>query len=286
MPDLARATDAAIAIAASLGLPADDAIVLHNSNKLALRLEPCGVMARVAHVGEEVAELEVDVARQLADRGSPVAALAPPRDGPAVHVRDGFAVTLWVYYEPAAPAVAPGAYARALGRLHAGMRAVDGAFPRFTDRIAEAERVVAEPELSPGLPDDERAFLGGRLRRLHEAVEGTGREQLLHGEPHPGNLLSTHDGPLFIDLETCCRGPVEFDLAHVPTRVAEHYPGVDRELLDRCRELVLAMVAAWRWEKGDQFPDGRRFGDELLRVLRAGPPWPTLDGVVPRPVGP
>ena len=26
------------------------------------------------------------------------------------------------------------------------------------------------------------------------------REQLLHGEPHPGNLLNTRRGPLFVDL--------------------------------------------------------------------------------------
>jgi hypothetical protein len=102
-------------------------------------------------------------------------------------------------------------------------------------------------------------------------------EQLLHGEPHPGNVLSTKNGPLFIDLETCCRGPVEFDLAHVPEAVCEHYPNVDQGLLHDCRQLVLAMVAAWRWELGDQFPNGRRFGEEFLRALHDGPPWPTLD---------
>jgi len=42
----------------------------------------------------------------------------------------------------------------------------------------------------------------------------TTAEQLLHGEPHPGNVLSTKNGLVFIDLETCCRGPVEFDIAH------------------------------------------------------------------------
>jgi hypothetical protein len=84
---------------------------------------------------------------------------------------------------------------------------------------------------------------------------------------------------LFIDLETCCRGPVEFDLAHVPEAACERYPNVDQGLLDECRQLVLAMVAAWRWDVGDQFPNGRRFGEELLRVLREGPPCPTLDAV-------
>lgn len=103
---------------------------------------------------------------------------------------------------------------------------------------------------------------------------------MLHGEPHPGNLLSTKIGPLFIDLETCCRGPIEFDLAHVPQEVAEHYPNADRELLGECRGLVLAMVAAWRWDTGDEFPNGARVGRELVSTLRKGPPWPTLDMVM------
>ncbi len=100
--------------------------------------------------------------------------------------------------------------------------------------------------------------------------------------PHPGNVISTASGPLFIDLETCCHGPLEFDLAHVPGTVSGRYPGVDAELLRDCRQLVLAMVAVWRWEATDQFPSGPSFGTELLDVLRAGPPWPALDEVVAR----
>jgi Phosphotransferase enzyme family len=111
-------------------------------------------------------------------------------------------------------------------------------------------------------------------------------EQLLHGEPHPGNVLSTANGPLFVDLETCCRGPVEFDLAHVPATVSEHYPSVDQALLRDCRQLVLAMVAAWRWEPGDQLPNGMPFGRELLSALRAGPPWPTIEEVFGRLAAP
>jgi Ser/Thr protein kinase RdoA (MazF antagonist) len=196
---------------------------------------------------------------------------------PVVYTRDGFAVSLWIYYEPVTPHVSPVDYANALERLHAGMRTVDGASPRFTDRVAEAEEIVAKPDLSPELADPDRVFLGGRLGILQRAIEDRGAvEQLLHGEPHPGNLLSTKNGPLFIDFETCCRGPVEFDLAHVPEAVCEHYPSVDQGLLDECRQLVLAMVAAWRWDRGDEFPNGRRFGAEFLRALREGPPWPLL----------
>jgi aminoglycoside phosphotransferase (APT) family kinase protein len=279
LSELTRAIAAATSVVASLGLAASDAVVLQNSNKLALRLTPCDVFARVAHVGQEVAQREVELAQRLTEAGCPVARLLARVD-PRVYTRDGFAVTLWTYYEPVTPLVSPAEYARALEQLHAGMRKIDMPSPRFTDRLAEAEEIVASPDLSPELADADRAFLSCRLGGLRQAIEARdAAEQLLHGEPHPGNVLSTENGPLFIDLETCCRGPVEFDLAHVPQAVCEHYPDVDQGLLDDCRELVLAMVAAWRWELGDEFPNGRRFGDEFLRLLRAGPPWPTLDAI-------
>jgi hypothetical protein len=94
-------------------------------------------------------------------------------------------------------------------------------------------------------------------------------EQLLHGEPHPGNVLATPDGLVFIDLETCCRGPVEFDLAHAPEEVSGHYPGLSQDLLGECRILVLAMITTWRWDRDDQLPDGRRLGTEWLSQIRA-----------------
>ncbi len=282
MSDVTRAIAAATSVAASLGLLADDAMVLHNSNKLALRLTPCDVFARVARVGQEVAQFEVELAERLAKVGSPVG-LLEPRVEPRVYTRGGFAVTLWTYYEPATPHVSPAGYARALERLHAGMRKVDVPSPSFMDRITEAEEAVADPDRSPELADADRVLLSARLGSLRKAIEDRGAvEQLLHGEPWSGNVLSTKNGALFIDLETCCRGPVEFDLAHVPEEVCEHYPNLDQELLDECRQLVLAMLAAWRWELGDQFPNGRRFGEEFLRLLREGPPSPTFDAVIRR----
>jgi hypothetical protein len=282
MSDVTRAIAAATSLAASLDLPATDAIVLHNSNRLALRLTPGDILARVAPGWHEAAQLEVELAQRLAALGCPVGVLEPRVD-PRVYTRDGFDVTLWTYYELVTPPVSPVDYAKTLERLHAGMRELDVPSPRFTDRIAEAEEVVANPDLSPELADADRVFLRGRLESLRRAIDDQGAvEQLLHGEPHPGNVVSTKNGPLFIDLETCCRGPVEFDLAHVSEAVCEQYPNINQGLLEECRQLVLAMVAAWRWDRGDQFPNRRRFGEEFLRVLRAGPPWPTLDTVTRR----
>jgi aminoglycoside phosphotransferase (APT) family kinase protein len=275
--DVSRAKAAAMSTAVELDLAVDDSIVLHNSNKLALRLLPCDVLARVARVGHEVAEFEVDLAQRLADTGSPVAALEH-RVEPRVYERDGFVVTFWKYYEPVPPqAVSPVDYASALERLHEGMRRLDVATPHFSDRVTDAQQVVASRDRTPALAEEDRKLLSTTLRSLQRAIADSGAgEQLLHGEPHPGNVLITDKGPLFIDLETCCHGPVEFDLAHVPEEVSERYPGVNQELVRECRQLVLAMVAAWRCDPGDQFPNGRRAGRAILRLLRNGPPWPAL----------
>ena len=276
-----RAVAAAMSIASALDLTVDDAIVLQDSNKLALRLLPCDVLARVAPVAHQVAQFEVDLAQRLRETASPVAALEP-RVEPGVYERDGFVVTLWTYYEPLSPReVSPDDYSNALERLHAGMRTLDIAAPHFTDRVAEAQQLVANRDLTPALPDADRDLLSHTLRSLRGASSDRGaEEQLLHGEPHPGNVLRTENGPLFIDLETCCRGPVEFDLAHVPQDVSDRYPNADQELLHECRHLVLAMVAAWRWDPGDRFPNRQRAARELLSALREGPPYPALDTVV------
>lgn len=267
-----------MALAGRLGLPAERTEVVHNSNKLALRLEPGEGFARVAVVGEEVAALEIELAQRLAAVEAPVAALEP-RVAPIVYERDGFAVTFWTFYEAPTPhPLAPAEYAGALRQLHTGLRLVDVTTPHFTDRVAEAEQLVADRALSPALDDAGRSLLLETLQTLRIDIVGRGAaEQLLHGEPHRGNVLSTSAGARFIDLETVCRGPIEFDLAHVPADVAAHYSDVDEGLLSDCRQLVMAMVAAWRWDVTDQFPNGRHFGDTILALLRAGPPWPTLD---------
>lgn len=268
--EVPRAMAAAMATASSLNLTVDDAIVLHDSNKLTLRLLPCDVLARVAPVALQVSQFEVELAQRLAESGCPVATLERRVD-PRVYERDGFAVTLWTYHEPATPReVPPADYASALERLHAGMRKLDLPTPHFTERVEEAQQLVANRDHTPSLADADRELLGGTLQSLRRVIGDRGAaEQLLHGEPHPGNVLTTKNGLLFIDLETCCRGPVEFDLAHAPEEVSEHYPGVNQDLLRECRILVLAMITTWRWDRGDQFPNGRQLGTEWLSQLRA-----------------
>jgi Ser/Thr protein kinase RdoA (MazF antagonist) len=282
-----RAVDAATSTALALDLAVDDAIILQDANRLVLRLMPCDVVARVAPVAYQAsAEFEIELARRLAETESPVAALEP-RVEPRVHVRDGFVMNMWTYYESISREVRPADYARALERLHDGMREIDLTAPHFTDRVAEAQRLVGSREDTPALADADREFLINTLRDVRRTVSERGAaEQLLHGEPHPGNILATTKELLFIDLGTCCRGPVEFDIAHVPREVSEQFPDLDQELLGECRVLTLAMVAAWRWQRDDHHPNGRRAGRELLSALRDGPPWPTIVAVWRRVDGP
>jgi len=268
--EVSRALAAARSIASSLDLAVDDAIVLHDSNKVTLRLLPCDVLARVAPVEQQVAQFEVEVAQRLGESGCPVAALEP-RVEPRVYERDGFVVSLWTYYEPVTPhEVPPADYAHALEQLHGGMRKLDVPTPHFTDRIEYAQQLLANRERTPALADADRELLVDTLRSMRRVIgERGGAEQSLHGEPHPGNLLTTKSGLLFIDFETCCRGPVEFDLAHAPEEVGKHYPGVDQDLLRECRILVLAIITTWRWDRDDQLPNGRQLGAEWLSQIRA-----------------
>jgi hypothetical protein len=268
--DVRRAVEAGRSTASALGLQADDAVVIHNSDRIALRLIPCDVLARVAPSAHQAdSEFEVEVARRLTEAGGPVGELEP-RAEYRVYLRDGFAISLWTYYEPAGSQIAPAEYAGALMRLHAALRQTGLQAPHLTDRVAGAQKEVGDRRQTPALPGPDREFLSSTLSTLSSAI-GRGRadEQLLHGEPHPGNLLSTRRGPLFVDLGTCCRGPVEFDVAHAPEEVAAHYPGADHDLIHQCRILMWALFTTWRWRHDDQLPDGHYWRTEGLNQIRS-----------------
>jgi aminoglycoside phosphotransferase (APT) family kinase protein len=280
-----RAVAAAMSTASALDLAVGDAVVLNDSNRLVVRLTPSDTVARVTpmthHAGHQVSpEREVEVVNRLAQTESPVAAL-DARVEPRVFVRDGFKITLWAYCEPMPSSpIPPVDYAQALGRLHAGLAQVEVTTPHAMDRVAAVEQDVASRDVTADLAETDRTFLANTLRDLRRSIVNRhAPEQLLHGEPHPGNVLVTKNGPLFIDFENTAHGPVEYDLGWVPKEVGDRYSGADQDLVGECRGLVLAMVAAYRWRRDDQHPSGRESGVAFLKVLRDGPPWPALDDV-------
>ena len=270
-PHLARAVDAGRSVAFGLGLPVDRTEIVHNSNRIAVRLSPCNVLARVGPPPfRSGLEAEIAVALALAGTGCPVAQL-DPRVEARVYDHDDFAVTLWTFHEPVPPPeLEPDEYVDVLRRMHAAMATISPPSPHFTDRVADALRDVGVRELSPELGEADRDLLRWTLEEFTSRICGRRpAEQLLHGEPHPGNLLRTRHGLLLVDLETYCRGPIEFDVAHVPVDVGDVYPGLDPDLLRDCRILMQAMITAWRWRDDDEFPDRRYWRRENLRRLRA-----------------
>ncbi|APX33464.1 hypothetical protein BH708_12885 [Brachybacterium sp. P6-10-X1] len=263
-----RARRAGAELARSLDLPVDDVVDLHDSNRLTVRLLPCDLVARIGRLEQGGAQLEVDRARRLAEVDAPLVPL-DPRIPPQVHVRDGFEITLWTYYPTSRPELPPAAYADALARLHAAMRRADLAAPHVSTRVDQALALVDDAERTPRLTGADRSFLRATLAHLGAEIDRRGPQQLLHGEPHPGNVLDTPEGPLFIDLETCCTGPVEFDLAHAPAAVAAHYPEIDPDLLEDCRILTRALATTWRWDREDTLPDGELLAIGWLQQVRA-----------------
>ena len=172
--DVALAVAAATATASGLGLAADEAIVLHESNRLAIRLLPSDVLARVAPAAHQAAQFEVDLASWLARTGAPVAPL-DPRVPPRVYEHDGFTITLWTYYaSESSRGLAPGDYADALQRLHVGLREVDVSVPHFTDRVKEAEELVANRDRSADVSDADRDLLTNTLTTAIRAIRQRG----------------------------------------------------------------------------------------------------------------
>ena len=158
---------ACTAVAAACGLPVDDEVVLNDSNRLAVHLQPCDVLARVApRAHGRTAPSSKSRSLGVSPRPAPRWRCSILGSSRRVYEQDDFAVTLWTYYEPVPPRdIAPDEYASALERLHAGMRQADLTgdwLPHFMDRVDEAQRLVDDPTNNPEIAGTDRELLGGR----------------------------------------------------------------------------------------------------------------------------
>ena len=215
-----RAVAAAVAEAAAHGVRCDRPEVLADRANTLVRLDPAPVVARVATTtgvlragARDALAREVALAGYLAGAGAPVvppAGVLPP--GP--HVRDGLTLTFWPYLPPAGPpAPSPARFGGMLRELHTVLAGYPEPLPYLGTPYGDIAAVLdgaLPPGAAPVLPD--RRALGERFARLRAELDGRpGRP--LHGDAHPGNLLSTRDGWRWNDLEDTCAGPVEWDLA-------------------------------------------------------------------------
>ena len=127
----------------------------------------------------------------------PIAVLEP-RVEPLVHLRDGFAITYWKYYEPLPAADTTLAeYAQTLERLHAGMRQLDAPAPHFTERVEEAQSIVRDRSQSPELIDADRELLASSLQQPSRGPSATAARQssCCTANRTPGNVLRHENRP-------------------------------------------------------------------------------------------
>lgn len=249
-----RGIAAAVGIAGSHGLRVNEPVVLNDLFSLMLWLRPAPVVARVSAPFRlrgplvETLQRELDVCSYLAGRGAPVVAPSPELPaGP--YERDGFAVSFWTHLE-ADPdrAVTPADCSSMLVDLHAELRGYAGTLPDLCAiEFAVADAVLADAGEVLSSADRERVRTSvAELRSLVE--EPSYETQPIHGDVHAGNIVATRTGPVWIDFENACRGPVEWDLATMwdPDAVALHHQP-DEDLVAQCRRLralqvVLALV--------------------------------------------
>lgn len=275
------AVGVAVSVARTFGMSGIDPDVLANGSNAIVHLRPYPVVARVATLTAELragvsAWLARDVAMSAhaAARGVPV--VRPCVDPPAgPHTRDGWALTFFDYV-PHDPDHRPDpvAVGRALAVLHDGLRDFPGKLPLdgpiadmawILDTL-ERERLVAADELAVLRADQDR--LVARVRVLPVRP--------LHGDTHPGNLLSTPSGLVWNDFEDSWRGPLAWDVACLAntTRLDGRaalagYPALPpAEEIEVCVRLRRLFGVGWRFVLDARLPgrapDKRAFLDAWL----------------------
>jgi Ser/Thr protein kinase RdoA (MazF antagonist) len=158
---------------------------------------------------------EVAVAAFVAERSDLVVApsdILPP--GP--HEQDGLWMTLWKFvpHDAQAPPPEPRQLGRSLRRLHAVLADFPGELPPVSETRDWLKRLLTELRPSPLLTRQDIDWLGSELDALTPAVfESSLPAQALHGDTSMSNLLHTESGPVWIDLEDVCAGPVAWDIA-------------------------------------------------------------------------
>jgi hypothetical protein len=231
-------------------------------------------VARVRSTGEsawtEMAR-EVAVAEHLARHGAPaVRASVDPPAGP--YEADGCVISLWRHARHRAAddmrdAEAAGA---ALKAVHAALAGYEGALPPFTDAIASAGALLADPRATPELGAEDRRFLIEAYDRGAHRLPDVGEPIALHGDTHLGNVLMTVAGPVWADLEAVCTGPLAWDLVNKPAAFLQPFGAVDAALLTWLGELRRVCVAAWCWADAGRSAETRAAAEHHLQTLRRG----------------
>jgi Ser/Thr protein kinase RdoA (MazF antagonist) len=161
-------------------------------------------------------------ARELVAREVPVVAPLADAGGKTLHECGGYRFALFPKQAGRAPELDNTDTLRWLGRFLGRIHAV-GALKPFEHRPLidiesfgeEPARFVIENDFVPeDLVDAYEAIVNDALERIEQCYgrAGAARNIRLHGDCHAGNILWHDDGPHFVDLDDCRKGPAVQDL--------------------------------------------------------------------------
>ena len=266
------AAQAAVDVVTAAGIDVrEPPAVLPGVANVVLGFPAAGIVAKVATRPRAISSLpkEHAIAVELAALGAatsrPVANLSP-----VVHERTGFMVTVWhhVDHDPAA-IIPPGTVTGALTDLHTALDETTTPVPPFTDELTDARRALDNDEFMSVLAPVDRDFLRDAFDRgLEELAAHAHERHRLHGEPHEANRLATPNGVVWVDFESCCSGPREWDLAFMAIDSVRDLADVDHGLLACLRRLNHARFATWRWGLVGRHPDLLDHAKANLAFLR------------------
>jgi hypothetical protein len=270
------AVEAAIGVASELGIRPERSRILKDSNNTIVYLAPTPIVAKVgtSHFRDPQLESlgrELAVATHLAERG---ASVVPPAEDvpPGPHPWKDASLTLWQYAEPdQGAALDPVRLAGALRTVHEALGDFPGSLPPFTLELEDARRLL-QPDRSPTLALSDRRFLLGVLKDVQAAVSAiVVPNRPLHGSPHEGNWVATAEGPLLLDFETACSGPIEWDVAALGDEAVDLFPGVEHEWIPLLRRMRSLCVAAKCWVDPNRAPEVFEAAHVHLKLLRSEP---------------
>ncbi len=239
----------------------------------------------------------------LADLEIPVVPPKRDEEGRTLHRRGPFRYALYPRRGGRAPDLESPEHLEQLGRLLARIHNL-GAFQPFSERPTltvehfgeESYRYLLERGFIPAeLETPYRSLAEDLLLRIRACFERAGglRHLRLHGDCHPGNILSTDHGFHIVDLDDARMGPSVQDLwmflsgdrAHMTARLADLLEGYTQfrdfeprelHLVEALRTLRMMHYAAWlarRWAD-PAFPrafpwfNSPRYWEEHILALR------------------
>ncbi len=273
---------AAVEVAERHGVLCGEPVVLRNGSNVLVHLTPTPIVARVAAVTARVRpDVAVTLAKDLAlaewlaGEGAPVA--PPSGELPAgPHHHSGRCLTFWTFVAHDREHVfRPAEVGPLLADLHALLRGYPGELPTVPPLDVPDVLAMLRSAGAWSLSERDRVALTTDADRVTDELLTAAPESVpLHGDAHPGNLLSTPTGPVWTDFEDAWRGPIGWDLACLAGTgrldgwaAVASYPGApDRAALAPFVAARRLQYLAWSLAFLERFPTPQRHADVAARL--------------------